>query len=249
MASDIPVHLDILIDHRGPIGSCTYGSFDVDTELRCRSYRWPTTSRKSDCICPRCIKYYPAQITHTQDWIVANSVSHRVRKWAKESFFREKLFIVDAALLNDIIVGRAQQLSQSNRQMFLQYATRVVAPVDRVPRDLLTLPRYCAFQRLRSLDTWMNCGGSHGQLHYPSSRWEQRHPEPGFRALLSDTGIAANIEVCIVQPINPSRSCTAVGLFPEDWNYWCNERNLRLLRWVADRKEDGKEVEEDTSTG
>ena len=103
-----------------------------------------------------CDRFPPSQAAHAQDWIIANSVSHRFRSWAKEAFFSEKILLIEPDRLRRLQNGTFGSLSLANAKLMIRHAQRIVAPLSGCgsASALISIPRYQVFERLRILTLW-----------------------------------------------------------------------------------------------
>ena len=110
----------------------------------------------------RCHDFPLSQALHAQDWIIANSVSHRFRSWAKEAFFSEKVFVVGLDLLRRLQKGKLGSLSVENANLMIRHAEQIIVPLSGCSSATAysSIPNYQLFEHLRVLTIWP--GGTWG---------------------------------------------------------------------------------------
>ncbi|KAL8882326.1 MAG: hypothetical protein Q9192_007600, partial [Flavoplaca navasiana] len=96
------------------------------------------------------------------DWIIATSVSRRLRSLGRRAYFAQKPFIISPKLLDQLhkICNQysvVEQAEDHNLNLLFKYARHIIAPLPgcSAASAFLTLPRYQAdFTNLRVLTLW-----------------------------------------------------------------------------------------------
>ncbi|KAL8911285.1 MAG: hypothetical protein Q9171_003532 [Xanthocarpia ochracea] len=99
----------------------------------------------------------PSQAPHLKDWVLANSISHRFRIYAKEKFFSEKEFSIPPALFKRLYEKQIKCFSPENTNLLLNHTRHIIIPLPAcsAASAFLALPRYWKhFEHLRVLDLW-----------------------------------------------------------------------------------------------
>ncbi|KAL8883208.1 MAG: hypothetical protein Q9192_007356 [Flavoplaca navasiana] len=118
----------------------------------------------------------------TTDWIVATSISRRLRSLGRRAYFAQKALIISPKLLDQLhticnqssVVGQAED---DNLNLLFKYARHIIAPLPgcSAASAFLTLPRYQAgFANLSMLTLW------------PGLRSPEVYPCPEDRALIRE---------------------------------------------------------------
>lgn len=134
----------------------------------------------------------PGQREHFRDWVLINSTCRGFRAWGKEAFFSEKIFVIRPLFMKAIARDGADGAVSSAIMATARAAIRhVVAPFPAI--YLVTLPRYNALERLRSLTV----GILHRRLDHLLSTSDLARLEPvslpeEYLNRLRDLGLGAN---------------------------------------------------------
>ncbi|KAL8876797.1 MAG: hypothetical protein Q9198_005073 [Flavoplaca austrocitrina] len=116
------------------------------------------------------------------DWIIATSLSRRLRSLGRRAYFAQKPFIISPKLLDQlhkiyIQSSVIEQAKDDNLNLLFEYARHIIAPLPgcSAASASLTLPRYQAnFANLRILTLW------------PGLRSPEVYPCPEERTLVRE---------------------------------------------------------------
>lgn len=86
-------------------------------------------------------------------WLLINRTCFRFRSWGKETFYREKVFIIRPEFLAALRAGKVKGMSASEQRIALQRISHVIVPIPSFKNasPFLALPRFHASPRLETL--------------------------------------------------------------------------------------------------
>ena len=176
--------------------------------------------------------YFPSsQAAHAQDWIIANSVSHRFRSWAKEAFFSERVFLLELDLLRRLQNGKIRSLSVENANLMIKHAKQIIAPVPGCSSAsaFVSLPRYQLFEHLRVLTIWPGTGNIQTTPDFTSSDLKEEVHLEVFKELLGNIGLDVDlIQLKVIRPAQEDAWQWRMRLLEAD----C----FPYLRWLGEQK-------------
>lgn len=135
------------------------------------------------------------------DWIIASSISKRLRSLGKRAYFTRKRFIVSPKLLDQLIqiqreAPTPEEAEADNVGLFFKHAQYIIAPIQgySTASEFLTLPRYpISLTNLRVLTLWPELRLP--ELCHPYPDYRTSVPEPAteeLRGLLQGIGLDIN---------------------------------------------------------
>ncbi|KAL8978343.1 MAG: hypothetical protein Q9205_006048 [Flavoplaca limonia] len=199
--------------------------------------QWFTqVQHSSRCLCDLKPKKYH-QAKHLKDWVLANGVSHRFRRLAKEAFFTAKVFVIKPKVLH-------QLQASATTSSLLKYSQRIVVPLPACSAESawLTLPRYQQFTNLRVLAIWPGTDRYNEFPNIVSGKLKQEPASELIQTLLRDIGLERdNLRIDMIRSAN------------DEW--WHSDmipietRVVPYLRWVGEqrKKKQQKTMEVDIS--
>lgn len=100
----------------------------------------------------------PGQKEHFLDFVFVNSTCRALRAAGKRAFFAGKIFVIGPPFLRKLC-GATPRLGAENLEIAKACIGHVIAPIPNVgsPCEFITLPRYHALQRLRTLNIRTGC--------------------------------------------------------------------------------------------
>ncbi|KAL8900414.1 MAG: hypothetical protein Q9207_005716 [Kuettlingeria erythrocarpa] len=132
------------------------------------------------------------------DWIIASSISKRLRPLGKRAYFTKKPFIVSPKFLNQLIQIQSEapapeSTEADNVELFFKHAQYIIAPMQgySAASEFLTLPRYqTSLTKLRVLTLWPELRSP--AVCHPIPDYRTLAPEPAteeLRGLLQGIGL------------------------------------------------------------
>lgn len=132
------------------------------------------------------------QIEHYRDWIFINSTCCDFRALGKKAFFSEKVFVIGPQLLKDLCGETARSIGAEDKATARAYIRHAIAPLPHPgsASQFLTLARYNALQRLRSLTIHIRAPHDRNHFIRLNPRTVKTGPLPEeFSNLLRDIGL------------------------------------------------------------
>ncbi|KAL8919439.1 MAG: hypothetical protein Q9172_004981 [Xanthocarpia lactea] len=174
----------------------------------------------------------PSQAEHLQDWVLANSISRRVRAYAKQTFFSEKEFSIPPALFKKLYEKQIKCFSSENTNLLLKHTRHIIIPLPAcgAASAFIALPRYWKhFEHLRVLDLWP---GRRGETcpDFTNGLLKREVASHELTGLLRRGGLGVNhvVKVNMVRPIDEPEWRAEVGCLEADV--------FPYLRWAGKRK-------------
>ena len=186
--------------------------------------QWFTrVQHQSRCLCDLNPKK-DHQVKHLKDWVLANGVSHRFRRLAKEAFFTAKVFVIKPKIL-------AHLQASTTTSSLLEHSQRIIVPLPACSAESawLTLPRYQQFTNLRVLAIWPGTDRHNDFPDMLSGKLKQEPASELIQTLLRDIGLERdNLRIDMIRSAN------------DKW--WHSEmipiekRVVPYLRWVGEQR-------------
>ncbi|KAL8857195.1 MAG: hypothetical protein Q9178_006250 [Gyalolechia marmorata] len=244
MHSSTPVNLITFLEH--PNQSLPYGSNLRFPHISCRKKlcQWLSTVQgHSLCTCdspkpqkeqlrPLPTPFPPSQAEHLKDWVLANSISRRVRVYAKSAFFSEKNFSIPPALFKRLYENQIKCFTSENTHLLLKHTRHIIIPLPAcgAASAFIALPRYWKhFEHLRVLDLWP---GRRGETcpEFTNGLLKREAASEELTDLLRRVGLGGNhvVRVDMIRPIDEAEWRAEVGCLEFDV--------FPYLRWAGKRK-------------